>query len=297
MCYQQSLHSFKNEHASLDTHKMAATSHLNINNAFSAMVNSKLDQDLKKSLTIQQKLSTHHATGEIFGNMGSAQAQTMQGQERIDSTVDRVFLRRNIGFNEMVFNEFGKDHLAEFKYERPNHWNLISRDPNKPNWLEDINESQYVMVHISLDTINEEFEKVDKRTMEILRTQYSLDVFDTWKSGMSPVKLSAKRRMDHDDIFMSPHSAQGSMFSGSSFNDCWNDGEYKSSVKQRHPLVFGTITDWRAMQMLKTFQATSIMCTTDAEQRECLEHYVFDHVNYDYRKHFKNLYKQQYQIL
>ena len=51
MCYQQSLHSFKNEHASLDTHKMAATSHLNINNAFSAMVNSKLDQDLKKSLT------------------------------------------------------------------------------------------------------------------------------------------------------------------------------------------------------------------------------------------------------
>ena len=82
---------------------------MNQNNALSAMINSKVDQDLKKSLSIQQKLSTHHAAGEIFGNMGGAKTQTMQEAERIDDTVDRVFLRRNIGFNEMIFNEFGKD--------------------------------------------------------------------------------------------------------------------------------------------------------------------------------------------
>ena len=222
-CFHETLATFKHQHAALDSHNVAARAHKDANLAFSAMLNSKLDADLRKSLSAQQKLSTHHATGEIFGNMGAAKTRTLQGQDRVDPTVDRVFLRRNIGFSEMVFNEFGRDLIAEFDYDKPNRWNVMTRDPRSPTWLGDINESQYVMVHINLDTIGDDFERVDRATMEVLRSHYSLDVFESWKSGFSPTKA---RERESAVLDQSPGSVYSAL---EPLSD--EDSEYHSSVK------------------------------------------------------------------
>ena len=60
--------------------------------------------------------------------------------EQFGMAVDRVYLRRNIGFDEMIFNELGKDLMSEFDYGKPSRWSIITRDPKSPNWLKDINE-------------------------------------------------------------------------------------------------------------------------------------------------------------
>ena len=49
-----------------------------------------------------------------------------------------------------------------------------------------------------------------------------------------------------------------------------------TSPALQYPIVFGTFTEWRAMQMLRTYQVTSILSTTSEEDREALEQFVFD---------------------
>ena len=79
-------------------------------------------KDLRVNYNLQKKLSTHSQVGEVFGNMGSTKMTKLLVSEQLDNSVDRIYLRRNIGFNEMIFNELGKDLLSEFDYDRPNRW-------------------------------------------------------------------------------------------------------------------------------------------------------------------------------
>ena len=66
-------------------------------------------------------------------------------------------------------------------------------------------------------------DEVDRATMEVLRSHYSLDVFESWKSGFSPTK---PRERDSGVLEQSP----GSVYSAfEPLSD--EDSEYHSSVK------------------------------------------------------------------
>ena len=44
-------------------------------------------------------------------------------------------------------------------------------------------------------------------------------------------------------------------------------------------LVFGSLTDWKAHQMLKVYKVTSALLATTEKEYKALEHDVFDEVN------------------
>lgn len=86
-------------------------------------------------------------------------------------TVDQIFLRRHIGYNELMYNEWGQDVFDDYDFSKPCRWHQL-KNPS------DISESQYVMVYLDLDNIEEEFTLVrDQSAVDILKNQYGLDVF------------------------------------------------------------------------------------------------------------------------
>lgn len=63
------------------------------------------------------------------------------------------------------------------------------------------------------------------------------------------------------------------------------------------PLIFGTFTSWKVFQMIKTHQFTSIISASTDKERTALLNKVFDDVNYNLQKDFKNMYLNVYPVL
>ena len=56
---------------------------------------------------------------------------------------------------------------------------MLQRDPKSPNWLQDIGEHQYVLVHVDLDNLSSTFEEVDDSDVrELLKSFYALKAYD-----------------------------------------------------------------------------------------------------------------------
>ena len=64
-----------------------------------------------------------------------------------------------------------------------------------------------------------------------------------------------------------------------------------------YPLVFGTISNWKVMQMLRTYQFTTILCASSDEDRKNLIEWLFDDLNYSLKADFKNIYANVYKVL
>lgn len=60
--------------------------------------------------------------------------------------------------------------------------------------------------------------------------------------------------------------------------------EREKSINQeafKIPMIFGTFTNWRVFQMIKTHQFTSIISAATDKERKQLLSKVFDDVNYN----------------
>ena len=93
------------------------------------------------------------------------------------STSDRLYLRRNIGFNELIFRELGQDIFDQYNFNQPYRWQKVETSQISNHSLK-ITDSTYLLMYIDLEKIDQEFTKVtDSKTIDILKNQYGLNIF------------------------------------------------------------------------------------------------------------------------
>ena len=65
-----------------------------------------------------------------------------------------------------------------------------------------------------------------------------------------------------------------------------------------HPIVFGTINNWKCTQMMRTYHWASIISSSgSSEDKTALTEVLFDDVNYSLSKEFKTVYSLIYPMV
>ena len=127
---------------------------------------------MRHNRNLQKQLQLNSHIGDIIASTGSKAVEITSSQPR----VDRVFLRRFLGYQEFAYNELAEGALHpcvldQYNFNKPFSWELCH-----DRAYQEISEHQYLMVFINLDTIGAEFTKVQEEdTIEILKTQYGLE--------------------------------------------------------------------------------------------------------------------------
>lgn len=68
-----------------------------------------------------------------------------------------------VGYNDFVYNELGQDNLSVTNFLKPFAWKESSGGV-------DVSKQRYVMVHVNLDTIEQEYKLVaDEQTIALLK--------------------------------------------------------------------------------------------------------------------------------
>ena len=77
-----------------------------------------------------------------------------------------------------------------------------------------------------------------------------------------------------------------------------DEGQTKINMSSYgYPLVFGTFSNWKVYQMLRTLQFASVLVANKAEDRQGLVDHVFDDQNERLKEDFKSLCQQVYPVL
>ena len=127
------------------------------------------------------------------------------------------------------------------------------------------------MVYVDLKTIDEEFTLVkDQETIDILMNQYGLDLFEEM------------RRSSDSEASEQSHDEGQAQISTSAYG---------------YPIVFGTFSNWKAYQMLRTYQFTSALVAGNNEDRQNLVDHVFDDQSDRLKEDFKSVFQQVYPVL
>lgn len=172
-----------------------------------------------------------------------------------------------MGYNEFIFTEFGSNLLENIDFDKQHRWMSIKRSIQSSSWMHDILELQYLLVYIDIEQIHTEFQEVtDQDTIQMLMDQYGLQAYAENHDGL-------KRRANPDKE------------------------EYQRKDLNQ-PIIFGSFSDWRAFQMLRTYQfACIIAAQNNPEERQCLIDFVFDDHNCNLLQNFISIYGLVYPVI
>ena len=78
-----------------------------------------------------------------------------------------------------------------------------------------------------------------------------------------------------------------------------SDGEraLRNRASFDYPVIFGTFSNWKAYQMMRAHQFSSVLVATTNEDRRYLVEHVFDAKSYAFKSDFKSVYQQVYPVL
>ena len=115
MCYQQSLDRFKSTHLNNDNkfNKKSKT-------IVSQIINAGIVQQMRSNRYLQRQLQLNSHVGEVFAGGDS---KIVESTLRVTS-IDKVFLRRFVGYHEFIFNEVAQDRFDQFDFQKPEAWHV-----------------------------------------------------------------------------------------------------------------------------------------------------------------------------
>lgn len=143
MCYQNSYTKFKNHHLCEDNKNYG-----NNDQVVESLINQNISLSIRRDRNLQKKLTLNSQVGEVYAGTVTKDVN-LAGK----ATTDRLYLRRNIGFNEFIFRELGQDVFDQYNFNQPFRWQKVETSQIGNHSLK-ITDSTYMLMYIDLDKID-----------------------------------------------------------------------------------------------------------------------------------------------